>query len=77
VKFKDSNFFVENELIITSVEEAMAAYESLQNFRFDWVHKYGQRDLAPYYRGEQKLGWDIRPGVFRPPFEAFPFLRHC
>lgn len=25
-------------------------------------------DVMPHYRGEQNYGWDILPGIFRPPF---------
>ena len=27
-------------------------------------------DVMPHYRGEQNYGWDILPGIFRPPFSS-------
>lgn len=27
-------------------------------------------DVMPHYRGEQNYGWDILPGIFRPPFST-------
>lgn len=27
-------------------------------------------DVMPHYRGEQNFGWDILPGIFRPPYSS-------
>lgn len=27
-------------------------------------------DVMPHYRGEQNYGWDILPGIFRPPYSS-------
>ena len=33
-------------------------------------------DVMPHYRGEQNYGWDILPGIYRPPFSYEIDLSH-
>ncbi|MEI9943298.1 MAG: FRG domain-containing protein [Chitinophagaceae bacterium] len=61
--------FIGKELIITSASEADKIHQKLIDFRVD-LFKKGIGEFMPHYRGEQKLGWDIRPGIFRPPFHG-------
>jgi len=52
------------EPIITSIDEAEAVHNRLIEFRSQ-LYFSGQMDAQPHYRGEQKFGWDISPGLSR------------
>lgn len=52
--------------IITSLTEADKFHRKLIELRVAFLER-GIIDMMPHYRGEQKFGWDILPGIFRPP----------
>src|SRR6188768_1186742 len=53
---------------ITTAVEADAFHEALIKLRVKLFERYGL-EAMPHYRGEQNFGWDIRPGIFRPPLK--------
>lgn len=57
-----------DNLVITSVDDAQTLYDQFIKLRSD-LSIIGKQliDVIPHYRGEQMFGWDIRPGIFRPP----------
>lgn len=59
--FPLQNFSVE------SLSDLRKLHQELINIRAKlWIEE--QFQVMPHYRGEQKLGWDILPGIFRPPY---------
>ncbi|KAF9658216.1 FRG domain-containing protein [Tenacibaculum sp. ZH5_bin.1] len=44
-------------------------HDKLINVRVELKFSIGI-DVMPHYRGEQFYGWDILPGIFRPPFST-------
>lgn len=52
--------------LITSVEDALGVHDALKTYRAKLQFSAGI-DSQPHYRGEQKFGWDIAPGIFRGP----------
>lgn len=67
--------FIGQDLIITSAHEADKIHQKLIDFRVDLFINKGIGDFMPHYRGEQRLGWDIRPGIFRPPLDALDSVK--
>lgn len=55
-----------DDLVITSLDDALEIHEKFVRLRFELMSRYGFEIMA-HYRGEQFLGWDIVSGVFRPP----------
>lgn len=51
---------------ITSVADAEAFHDLFIQVRVKFFEKT-MLEIMPHYRGEQKYGWDIRSGIFRPP----------
>jgi hypothetical protein len=62
------NEFVTEPIIITSLDAAENFHKQLIQLRCKLIER-GLIDIMPHYRGEQKYGWDIKPGIFRPPLE--------
>ena len=61
------NNVVPQTLEIKSLDEAFNLHDNLFiPFRIK-LFESGLNGFMPHYRGEQKYGWDILPGVFRPP----------
>lgn len=56
--------FIGDDLIITTVMEADTIHRKFIKLR---ELLYCDIDVVPYYRGEQKYGWDIQSGIFRSP----------
>jgi hypothetical protein len=54
------------DLIITSVSDAKQFHGKFIDLRVQLFVNYGF-EVMPHYRGEQKFGWDILPGIFRQP----------
>ena len=52
---------------IKNLQDIRDFHEKLIQVRVDLRFKVGI-DVMPHYRGEQNYGWDILPGIFRPPF---------
>lgn len=52
---------------INNLEDVENFHTQLINVRTDLRFSIGL-DVMPHYRGEQNYGWDILPGIFRPPF---------
>jgi len=52
--------------IIKNLQDVRDFHEQLIRVRTD-LFAIGI-DVMPHYRGEQNYGWDILPGIFRPPF---------
>ena len=48
--------------------------QDIRNFHEELIRVRGDLrftvriDVMPHYRGEQNYGWDILPGIYRPPF---------
>lgn len=65
---------IKNEVIpqvleIKTLDEAFELHDKLFiPFRVK-LFENGLNGFMPHYRGEQKYGWDILSGVFRPPFD--------
>lgn len=65
---------IKNEVIpqtleIKTLDEAFDLHDKLFiPFRVK-LFENGLNGFMPHYRGEQKYGWDILSGVFRPPFD--------
>ncbi len=51
---------------ITSAEEADQLHKRLIELRTQLFFR-NIFEIMPHYRGEQKFGWNITPGIFRPP----------
>ncbi len=51
---------------ITSAEEADQLHKKLIELRTQLFFR-NIIEIMPHYRGEQKFGWNITPGIFRPP----------
>ena len=60
--------FIGDDLIMTTVEEANAFHSKFIKLRSE-LFKDRIMEIMPHYRGEQNSGWDIRPGIFRPPLK--------
>lgn len=54
------------DLTINSLIEVDELHEQFIKLRKALFFE-GIMDFMPHYRGEQKYGWDIKPGLFRPP----------
>ncbi len=52
---------------IKNLQDVSDFHDELIKFRVDLKFSVGV-DVMPHYRGEQYYGWDILPGIFRPPF---------
>ncbi|WP_373060391.1 FRG domain-containing protein [Zunongwangia sp. H14] len=52
---------------IKNLQDVTNFHEELIKIRTDLKFSIGI-DVMPHYRGEQNYGWDILPGIFRPPF---------
>lgn len=52
---------------INNLEDVENFHKQLINIRTDIIFTKGF-DVMPHYRGEQNYGWDILPGIFRPPY---------
>jgi hypothetical protein len=58
-----------NDLTIKSAKEAQQFHDDkFIKLRVE-LFMSGVGEFMPHYRGEQKYGWDIRPGIFRPPLD--------
>lgn len=61
---------ISDTLEITNVDEAIYLHDKVFiPFRVKLIES-GLNGFMPHYRGEQKYGWDIIPGVFRPPLTS-------
>lgn len=56
------------DLTISSVEEGENLHEKFIELRKQ-LYFNGIVEIMPHYRGEVNLGWDITPGLFRPPLK--------
>ncbi|MUH36952.1 FRG domain-containing protein [Zobellia amurskyensis] len=54
---------------INNLQDVRNFHEELIKVRVDLITKGGPQ-VMPHYRGEQNFGWDILPGIFRPPFST-------
>jgi hypothetical protein len=54
---------------IKNLQDIRNFHEELIKVRVDLKFSVGI-DVMPHYRGEQHYGWDILPGIFRPPFST-------
>jgi hypothetical protein len=52
---------------IKNLQDVKNFHEELIRVRMDLKFSVGV-DVMPHYRGEQNYGWDILPGIYRPPF---------
>ena len=52
---------------IKNLEDVNNLHTELINVRTNLRFSIGI-DVMPHYRGEQNYGWDVLPGIFRPPF---------
>ncbi len=52
---------------IKNLQDVRNFHEELIRVRTELRFTVGL-DVMPHYRGEQNYGWDILPGIFRPPF---------
>ena len=60
---------IPDNIEIKSLDEAFVLHDDLFiPFRVK-LFESGLDGFMPHYRGEQKFGWDIISGVFRPPFD--------
>jgi FRG domain len=60
---------IPDNIEIKSLDEAFDIHDNLFiPFRVK-LYENGLNGFMPHYRGEQKYGWDILSGVFRPPFD--------
>src|SRR5665648_449527 len=63
---KTKHEIVGENLIISSVDDAEKLHELFIKLRGELFRRQIV-EIMPHYRGEQKYGWDIRSGIFRPP----------
>lgn len=54
---------------INNLQDVINFHKELINVRVDLMTKGGPQ-IMPHYRGEQNYGWDILPGIYRPPFST-------
>lgn len=54
---------------INNLQDVSDFHDKLIKIRVDLKFSIGV-DVMPHYRGEQYYGWDILPGIFRPPFST-------
>lgn len=54
---------------IKNLQDVRNFHEELIRVRGDLRFSVGI-DVMPHYRGEQNYGWDILPGIYRPPFST-------
>jgi len=54
---------------IKNLQDISDFHAELIKVRVELKFKCGV-DVMPHYRGEQKYGWDILPGILRPPFSS-------
>jgi len=54
---------------IKNLDDVRNFHEELIKVRVALIETGGP-SVMPHYRGEQNYGWDILPGIFRPPFSA-------
>lgn len=54
---------------IKSLVDIRLFHDELINVRTNLRFSIGM-DVMPHYRGEQNYGWDIIPGILRPPFSS-------
>ncbi|MGO4770399.1 FRG domain-containing protein [Flavobacterium sp. W22_SRS_FK3] len=54
---------------IKNLSDIERFHDELIRIRVEIKFKVGL-DVMPHYRGEQNYGWDILPGIFRPPFSG-------
>lgn len=52
---------------IKNLDDVRNFHEELIKVRVALIEAGGP-SVMPHYRGEQNYGWDILPGIFRPPF---------
>lgn len=52
---------------ITSLDDLRKLHAELISIRVK-LKLENSFDVMPHYRGEQNIGWDILPGIVRPPF---------
>ena len=61
--------FIPDNIEIKNLNEAYDLHDNLFiPFRVELIEN-GLNGFMPHYRGEQKFGWDILSGIFRPPLE--------
>ncbi|TBW28271.1 FRG domain-containing protein [Gramella sp. KN1008] len=54
---------------IENLKDVRKFHEELVNVRTEIRFRNGL-DVTPHYRGEQNYGWDVLPGIYRPPFST-------
>ncbi|MEP5339947.1 MAG: FRG domain-containing protein [Algibacter sp.] len=54
---------------IKNLQDVGNFHDELIKINIDLIEKEGF-PVMPHYRGEQNYGWDILPGIFRPPFST-------
>lgn len=54
---------------VQNLDDIRNLHNKLINIRCDLLLTVGL-DVMPHYRGEQNYGWDILPGIYRPPFST-------
>lgn len=54
---------------IKNLQDVSDFHDELIKIRVDLKFSVGV-DVMPHYRGEQHFGWEILPGIFRPPFST-------
>jgi len=54
---------------IKNLQDIRNFHDELINVRVDLIMSGGPQ-VMPHYRGEQNYGWDILPGIYRPPFST-------
>ncbi|MFH6989410.1 FRG domain-containing protein [Flavobacterium collinsii] len=59
---------------IKILDDVSRFHDALIDVRTNIRFKMGM-DVMPHYRGEQNYGWDILPGIFRPPFSGIMDLK--
>ena len=52
---------------INNLQDIRNLHDELIKINVELIKKF-RFSVMPHYRGEQKYGWDIFPGIFRPPF---------
>jgi hypothetical protein len=60
---------------IRNLQDVRNFQAELLRVRMDLKYSSGI-DVLPYFRGEQNYGWDILPGIYRPPFSNEIDLNH-
>ncbi len=55
--------------VIKNLYDVESLHKRLINIRMN-LYFNNHFDVMPHYRGEQNYGWDILPGIFRPPFST-------